>query len=96
MLITLYKRSGIEPYHVTQCISSLLKAIVDRNPQILDGVVEQLLTALFVQVCQFSYDSSTAKGIDIYTQAFFYHTFSHEGKFENIQKPEFIENYLSF
>ena len=29
-------------------------------------------------------------------QAFFYHTFSHEGKFENIQKPEFIENYLSF
>ena len=29
-------------------------------------------------------------------QAFFSHTFSHEGKFENIQKPEFIENYLSF
>jgi len=27
---------------------------------------------------------------------FFSHTFSHEGKFENIQKPEFIENYLSF
>ena len=26
----------------------------------------------------------------------FFHTFSHEGKFENIQKPEFIENYLSF
>ena len=35
LLITLYKRSGIEPYHVTQCISSLLKAIVDRNSAIL-------------------------------------------------------------
>ena len=29
-------------------------------------------------------------------QAFFFPTFPHEGKFENIQKPEFIENYLSF
>ena len=52
MLITLYKRSShvIEPYHVTQCISCLLKAVVDRDPAILDTAVEQLLTALFVQV----------------------------------------------
>ena len=66
MLITLYKRSShvIEPYHVTQCISSLLKAIVDRDPGILDTAVEQLLTALFVQVCQFCYDSSTDKSGD--------------------------------
>ena len=64
LLITLYKRSGIEPYHVTQCISTILKAIVERDSQILDSIVEQLLTALFVQVCQFSYDSSTTKGED--------------------------------
>ena len=52
MLITLYKRSShvIEPYHVTQCISSTLKSVVDRDPNILDSVVEPLLTALFVQV----------------------------------------------
>ena len=61
-LITLYKRSGIDPFHITQCISSILKAVVDRNPEILDAVVEQLLTALFVQVCQFSTYSSTTQG----------------------------------
>ena len=35
--------------------------MVDRDPGVLDATVEQLLTALFVQVCQFSYDSSTEK-----------------------------------
>ena len=56
-LLGLYKKMS-EPFYVTQCVSNLLKAMIERDLQIIDGIIEPLFTALFVQVCQFSAVSS--------------------------------------
>ena len=56
-LLGLYKKSGnggFEPFYITQCVSNLLKAMIERDLQIIDGIIEPLFTALFVQVCQFA------------------------------------------
>lgn len=49
VLISNYKRTP-EPYHVTDSLSQLIDAVVGHNPAILEPVVMQLLTALFLQV----------------------------------------------
>ena len=56
-LLGLYKKLS-EPFYITQCVSNLLKAMIERDLQIIDGIIEPLFTALFVQVCQFSAVSS--------------------------------------
>ena len=47
-----------EPFFITQCVSNLLKSMIERDLQIIDGITEPLFTALFVQVCQFAAVSS--------------------------------------
>jgi hypothetical protein len=50
VLVSTYKRVP-EPYFVTQCISQLIDAIIEREQSaILDPMIEPLLTALFTQV----------------------------------------------
>ena len=56
-LLGMYKKMA-EPFYITQCVSNLLKAMIERDLQIIDGIIEPLFTALFVQVCQFSAVSS--------------------------------------
>ena len=56
-LLGLYKKVA-EPFFITQCVSNLLKAMIERDLQIIDGITEPLFTALFVQVCQFAAVSS--------------------------------------
>ena len=52
-LLGMYKKVP-EPFYITQCVSNLLKAMIERDLQIIDGIIEPLFTALFVQVCQFA------------------------------------------
>ena len=49
VLIGNYKRTP-EPYHVTDSLSQLIDAVVEKNPGILEPVIMQLLTAIFLQV----------------------------------------------
>lgn len=56
-LLGLYKKVN-EPFYITQCVCNLLKAMIERDLQIIDGIIEPLFTALFVQVCQFAAVSS--------------------------------------
>jgi hypothetical protein len=40
VLITLYRKPGVvEPYYITQCISSLLKEMQTREAQIIDPIL---------------------------------------------------------
>lgn len=52
-LLGMYKKVP-EPFYITACVSNLLKAMIERDVQIIDGIIEPLFTALFVQVCQFA------------------------------------------
>jgi hypothetical protein len=56
-LLGMYKKWP-EPFYITQCVSNLLKAMIERDHLIIDNIIEPLFTALFVQVCQFSAVSS--------------------------------------
>ena len=43
VLITLYKKSGlIDPFFITQCISSLLKEVQNREAQIIDPILVKM------------------------------------------------------
>ncbi len=48
-LIGIFKRTS-EPFYVTSCVFQTVKAICEVDPNVMEGVVEQLLTALFTQV----------------------------------------------
>ena len=49
VLITLYKRTGvIDPFYITQCISSLLKEMQNREAQIIDPILVRFDTHSFL------------------------------------------------
>ena len=52
-LLGMYKKMP-EPFYITACVSNLLKAMIERDAQIIDGIIEPLFTGLFIQVCQFA------------------------------------------
>ena len=56
-LLGLYKKVP-EGFYITQCVCNLLKAMIERDLQIIDAIIEPLFTALFVQVCQYAAISS--------------------------------------
>lgn len=60
VLITLYKRTGVvDPFYITQGMACLLTEMQNRDAQIIDPILETVLTALFLQVSQYSIVSTT-------------------------------------
>uniref|UniRef100_A0A914UT92 Uncharacterized protein n=1 Tax=Plectus sambesii TaxID=2011161 RepID=A0A914UT92_9BILA len=60
-MLALYKKSSIEPYSVTQGLCRLLEAACADETCPLDSYLEEILTALFPQVCEdVDYSASSA------------------------------------
>ena len=51
VLIGSFKRPG-DPYYTTCCVFQTIDAICSVNPQVVESVMEALMTALFTQVLQ--------------------------------------------
>ena len=58
VLISLYRKSGnLDPFYITQCISSLLKEMQNREAQIIDPILVNKVNffQLFKLVCQIAF-----------------------------------------
>ena len=54
-LISIYKRTS-EPFYVTSCAFQTVDAVCRVDPEVIESVAEQLLTALFTQVTKLNFN----------------------------------------